>query len=172
MTRFVFFFFPLLALILAACSGTAAKTPAAQVNASANAGESSGTASSGTASSGTAAGGDALARADEQGAVTVTVTPINLSSPGDTLDFDVSLQTHMVDLSMDIASLSTLKTDTGVTIKGTAWDGPKGGHHVMGKLSFPASQDGKPVLEGAKTLTLTIRDVDAAERTFSWDITR
>ena len=159
MKRKFLFFLPLLALILAACSGTAVKTAAASSNTTANTNAS-------------VNGANALARADNQGAVTVNVTPTNLTSPGETLDFDVSLETHMVDLSMDIASLSTLKTDTGITVKATAWNGPKGGHHVKGKLSFPTSQDGKSILQGAKTLTLTIRNVDAAERTFSWQITK
>ncbi len=157
MKRIALFFLPLLALILAACSGTTGKSAALQANTNVNSSES---------------GANPLAREDKQGAVTVTVTPTNLSSPSETLDFDVSLQTHMVDLNMDFAALSTLKTDTGVTVKATIWNGPKGGHHVNGKLSFPASQNGKSILQGAKTLTLSIQNVDAAERTFSWVITK
>ncbi len=159
MKRIALFCLPLLALILAACSATASKAPVVPANSNA---------------SSSASGGDAnsLERADQQGAVTVSLIPLNLSNPGETLDFDVSLQTHSVNLSMDLAALSTLKTDTGVTVKATAWNGPKGGHHVEGKLTFPAKQDGKLVLEGAKTLTISIQNVDAAERIFSWEITK
>ena len=161
MKRILFFLIPFLALLLAACSGIPAKTAAAPVIANTNS----------NARKNAAVGNvNSLERADEQGSVTVTVAPTNLSSPGETLDFNVSLQTHMVDLSMDIAALSTLQIDTGVTVKAVSWDGPKGGHHVKGKLSFPASQDGKSILKGAKTLTLTIKDVDAAQRTFTWEI--
>jgi hypothetical protein len=42
-----------------------------------------------------------LSRTDEQGAVIVVVEPVNLDSPGETLDFEVSLDTHSVDLSTD-----------------------------------------------------------------------
>ena len=109
-----------------------------------------------------------LARADEQGAVTVAVTPLNLNKPGQTLDFEVAMNTHSVDLSMDLSALATLTTDAGRTVRATGWDAPKGGHHVSGRLSFPASVDGAPLLKGAKKLTLTLQNVDAPERTFTW----
>ena len=157
MKRTILFLLPILVLILSACSGTAAKTAIAPASANSNSAESS---------------TNLLERSDKQGAVTVTVTPINLKAPVDALDFNVSLQTHSVDLSMDVASLSTLKTDTGISVKGASWDGQKGGHHVTGKLSFPVSQDGKPVLQGAKTVTVTIQNIDAPERTFTWDVTK
>ncbi len=161
MKRKLLFLIPVMVLILAACSGNAVKTAAAPVSANAKS-NTGGNAAVGNANS--------LERADGQGSVTVTVTPVNLSNPGETLDFDVSLQTHMVDLSMDIAALSSLKTDTGVTVKAASWDGPKGGHHVKGKLTFPASQDKKSILQGAKTLTLVIQNVDAGQRTFTWEL--
>ncbi len=77
---------------------------------------------------------------DQQGAVSVEVTPVNLNDPGDTLYFKVALNTHSVDLSMDLASLSTLNTDNGLTINGTLWDAPMGGHHVSGVLSFSMAE--------------------------------
>lgn len=111
-----------------------------------------------------------LTRSDEQGAVTVEVTPLNLDNPSDQLEFDVLLNTHSVDLSMDLATLATLTTNTGVTIPATLWDAPRGGHHVEGKLIFPATEDGKPILEGVIKLTLTIVNVDASSRIFEWDL--
>jgi hypothetical protein len=117
----------------------------------------------------TATSGD-LARIDEQGAVLVEVTPVNLTDPGDTLTFEVGLNTHSVDLSMDLVPLATLATDRGITVQASQWDAPRGGHHVSGKLVFPGSADGQPILEGVKTLTLTIKDLDVPERVFSWDL--
>lgn len=111
-----------------------------------------------------------LTRSDGQGAVTVDVTPLNLDNPSDQLEFDVVLDTHSVDLSMDLAALATLTTDTGVTIPATLWDAPRGGHHVEGKLIFPATNDGKSILDGATKLTLTIVDVDAPSRVFDWQL--
>ncbi len=111
-----------------------------------------------------------LARTDSQGAVTVEVTPLDLNNAGQTLDFEVAMNTHSVNLGMDLATLATLTTDTGRTVRATAWSAPKGGHHVSGQLSFPASVDGTPLLKGAKKLTLTLQNVDAPERTFTWDL--
>lgn len=113
---------------------------------------------------------DDLARTDEQGAVIVEVTPVNLTNPGEALEFEVDLNTHSVDLSMDLGPLATLTTDGGKTVQASQWDAPSGGHHVSGKLIFPATIEGQPVLEGAKKLTLTIKDLDSLERIFSWDL--
>ena len=114
-------------------------------------------------------GGD-LTRMDDQGAVVVQVTPLNLDAATDTLEFDVSMNTHSVDLRMDLAQLATLTTDAGLTIQAAKWDATPGGHHVPGKLIFPATQNGKSILDGAGRLTLTIVDVDAPSRTFEWSL--
>lgn len=112
-----------------------------------------------------------LTRVDQQGAIMVEVNPLNLETPAaKNLEFDVALETHSVDLSMDLATLSTLTTDTGLTVQATLWDAPRGGHHVSGKLIFPATKDGKSILEGASMLTLTILNVDAPARVFEWDL--
>ena len=111
-----------------------------------------------------------LARSDEQGAVVFQITPLDLNTSADPLEFDVAMNTHSVDLSMDLATLSTLTTDTGVTVQATKWEAPGGGHHVDGKLIFPATQNGKSILEGASKLTLTIVKVDAASRVFEWEL--
>ena len=114
--------------------------------------------------------GTDLARTDEQGSVGFVVTPLNLTSPGETLDFDVTMDTHSVDLSWDLAAQSTLRTDTSVEVKGLNWPAG-GGHHYEGTLTFPAtSADGKSVLEGASRLTLTIQGTDVPTRVFEWDL--
>jgi len=116
------------------------------------------------------AGSGEMSRLDEQGAVIVEVTPLNLGTPADTLEFDVAMNTHSVDLSMDLAHLATLTTDAESTVQATKWDAVPGGHHVSGKLIFPSMQDGKSILEGANKLTLTIINVDAASRVFEWEL--
>lgn len=113
---------------------------------------------------------DDLTRTDSQGAVTVEVTPLNLDNPSGRLEFDVVMDTHSVDLNMDLAPLATLTTDTGITVQATLWDAPRGGHHVAGKLIFPATNDGMAILDGAGKLTLTIVSVDAPSRVFEWDL--
>ena len=115
-------------------------------------------------------GSGEMTRMDEQGAVIFEVTPLNLGTPADTLEFDVAMNTHSVDLGMDLAQLATLSTDTGLTIQAEKWDATPGGHHVDGKLIFPSAQNGTSFLEGASTLTLTIVNVDAASRVFEWEL--
>ncbi|MBN8579207.1 MAG: hypothetical protein J0L96_00955 [Anaerolineae bacterium] len=113
---------------------------------------------------------DSATRMDDQGAIIFEVTPLDLNQTADALEFNIVLTTHSIDLSMDLAATATLSTDTGVTVKSTLWDAPRGGHHVEGKLIFPATQDGKSILEGAGKLTLTITNVDAPTRIFEWEL--
>ena len=108
-------------------------------------------------------------RVDEQGAVTVEITPLNLNNAWKSIDFQVDMNTHSVDLSMDLAALATLTTDTGQIVQASLWDASLGGHHVGGKLSFPGSAETGSVLEGAKKITLTLLNVDTPERVFVWE---
>lgn len=108
-------------------------------------------------------------KADDQGQVSVVVTPQNLNNAWDTIDFWVDMNTHSVDLAMDLAALATITTDSGVIVQAARWDGPAGGHHVSGTLSFPATVGGIPVLEGVTKLTLTLLEVDVPERIFIWE---
>lgn len=112
-----------------------------------------------------------LARTDEQGEVVVIVTPMNLGQPAETLDFDVALDTHSIDLSMDLAQMAELSTDKGVVVRPIKWDAPMGGHHVAGTLSFPAIMDGVSILDGVTTLTIKMIEVAAPERIFTWQLT-
>jgi hypothetical protein len=111
-----------------------------------------------------------LTKSDSQGLVTVEITPLNLGKQGENLIFTVSMNTHSVDLSMDLAKLSVLSTDTGKTIPAIQWEAPSGGHHVEGKLVFPTTLDGKNLFEGAQSFTISIINVDAPLRTFSWQL--
>lgn len=166
------FLLPLLlsvALFLAACTPATA-TPNPTEPQTAPTVQEQSNVQSGAASPEPAAPVDDLARSDAQGAVTVSVTPLNLTNPSEQLKFDISLETHSVDLSMDLAALSTLTTDTGLTVQATTWDAPRGGHHVQGTLIFPATQDGKSILEGASKVTLSITNVDAPTRVFEWQL--
>lgn len=111
-----------------------------------------------------------LTKSDTQGAVSVEVKPENLDKPGDALIFEVSMNNHSVDLGMDLTQLAVLTTDTGKTVQALEWVAPRGGHHVAGKLSFPATLDGRNLLDGASSFTITINNVDAPTRTFTWQL--
>jgi hypothetical protein len=105
---------------------------------------------------------------DDQGAVSVSVTPVD-GNPNE-LNFEVSLDTHSVDLNMDLAQLAVLQTDTGISVAAFAWQSPMGGHHSSGLLTFPAEVNGSAILSGASQITLVITGVDAPERNFVWDL--
>jgi hypothetical protein len=111
-----------------------------------------------------------LGRTDTQGSVEFAVTPLNLGAPGATVDFQVAMNTHSVDVAWDLAAQSSLTTDTGLEVTGLGW--PVGtGHHYEGTLTFPAkTADGRALLAGAKMLTLTIRNTDVAQRIFVWAV--
>jgi len=166
-----------LALLLAACgSATAASStlPAARLEATTPAQPTTQTAETSPAQPGQPVGQAIMQlpeRSDAQGAVEVVVKPLDLGKTSQQLKFEVSLNTHSVDLSMDLTALATLTTDTGLTVQALAWDAPKGGHHASGTLTFPVSTaDGKEILDGASKLTLVIKNVDAPERSFTWDL--
>ena len=163
--------FLILSLVLAACSATATPLPpstAAQEDPQPFDQTQDKPAPVSTESS--SPSNDSAMRIDQQGAIIIEITPLNLDSPTDTFEFDVVMTTHSIDLSMDLATLSTLTADTGVSVESTLWDAPLGGHHVEGKLIFPATKDGKPILEGATKLTVTILKVDASSRIFEWEL--
>jgi hypothetical protein len=155
MKRILVILVVLLSILLSACSGSTASTGQAQPNT----GEKTGSQQP-----------SILERKDSQGAVVVTVTPVNLENPGETLDFNISMQTHSVELDMDLPSLSTLSTDTGAALQGSIWNGTKGGHHVKGTLSFSTPKESTSLMEDVKVITLKIQNVDASERVFSWEV--
>jgi hypothetical protein len=112
---------------------------------------------------------EGISRLDTQGAVEVEVIPKEIRQMEGMLDFEVLLNTHSIDLSMDLAQLSILETDTGFSLTAAAWSGLPGGHHISGVLSFPAESDGLQALADASRIIITIRDIDAPERVFVWE---
>jgi hypothetical protein len=156
-------FLTMLAIVLAGCSGAAATREGVPATVTRTIVPSA-TAPSPVGST------DGETRTDEQGAVIFEVTPLTLDSPGDTLDFEVVMNTHSIDLGWDLAAQSVLQTDTGLEVRGTSW--PVGnGHHYGGTLSFPAvTNDGENLLEGVGMLTLVIRGTDVPERLFVWEL--
>ncbi len=101
---------------------------------------------------------------DSGGDVTVSVTPVELSL-GFPASFDLTFETHSVDLDFDVEGVATLTDGKNTPFTGH-WDGsPPGGHHRSGTLRFT------PELDKSKTLTLTLRDIAGiAERTFTWEV--
>lgn len=108
----------------------------------------------------------ATTRTSEGGQVTVVV---DWTGPGDGAVFDVTLDTHSVDLDALDLSDAVLRNDRGETLAATTWTAPKGGHHREGALAFEG--DASTFFAGATSIELVIRGVgDIAERTLRWDI--
>jgi hypothetical protein len=107
---------------------------------------------------------------DEQGAIIVEITPINSSEARNSLNFNVKLTTHSIDLTMDLTKLTTLSTDSGAPVQAILWNGPRGGHHIEGILTFPSFSGNQTLLAGATKLTIKIQDLDVPERTFTWNL--
>jgi hypothetical protein len=108
----------------------------------------------------------------EAGGVVVDVIPLNLGDENATsLDFRVALNTHSVELNKNLAQIAVLRVDDQ-EIPASSWQGPIGGHHVSGVLSFPATEEsGQPLLQGANTVSLVIKGLGGvAERTFTWQL--
>lgn len=103
-------------------------------------------------------------RADEQSNVTVTVMPLDLSPESPEWRFDVSMDTHSVELDQDMASVSALFDDSGREYRPLAWDGATGGHHREGVLIF------KRITPTPRSLRLQITGIAEATRTFVWQL--
>jgi len=113
------------------------------------------------------------ARVDARGGVQVTVVPIQLSRGAEQLVFEVALDTHSIDLSFDLAAQAILRNDQGRTVQALFWDGGQGGHHLRGRLSFPARDAAGAPLLGPETRALELVLVGIAgvqERIFRWEV--
>ena len=102
---------------------------------------------------------------NEDGNVTVTVTPKVLEI-GKNPVFEIEFETHSVDLSFDVSKQSVLVDDKAVSLNQSVWDGsPPGGHHRSGTLSFNNS------LTQTNNVELIIKNIaGVAERKYKWNL--
>ncbi len=106
-------------------------------------------------------------QSNNEKAVTVEVTPLNLPQGGTSLDFEVAFNTHSVELAFDPAKISVLRDDQGHEYPALAWKGGgPTGHHRSGTLRF------KVFDHPTKFVEVVIRDVAGVpERVFRWNLT-
>lgn len=109
---------------------------------------------------------DPMMQTSDGGQVTVVVGWAGRSAGA---VFDVTLDTHSVDLdALDLAD-ATLRNDRGETLTARPWSAPKGGHHREGTLTFDG--DATAFVAGAKWIELVITGVgDLPERTLRWEV--
>lgn len=104
-------------------------------------------------------------KTDEQSAVTVTVTPIDISPESAEWKFEVVMDTHSVELDQDMTKSAVLIDDQGKEYTPLKWDGPTGGHHREGILIF------NPISPLPQSLELKIKDIGGIpERLFIWSM--
>ena len=104
------------------------------------------------------------------GAITVEVTPL---ASDDALEvaFAVTLDTHSVDLSFDLAERATL-TIGAAKFSATAWEPETpGGHHVPGVLRFVIDQFAAAQLSELSEVTLELHDIDGQHVTLNFPLT-
>lgn len=105
-------------------------------------------------------------KTDDQLAVTVIITPIDISFESKEWKFDIVMSTHSVELDQDMIRAAVLVDDFGKKYSPVKWDdAPAGGHHREGVLIFA------PVVPYPRYLTLNIKDIGDAQRSFSWILT-
>jgi len=106
----------------------------------------------------------ATTQTSEGGQVTVVV---DWAGPADGAQFDVSLDTHSVDLDALDLSDAVLRNDRGETLAVQSWAALKGGHHREGALAFEGNAT--PFLAGTAWIELVLSGVgDLPERTLRW----
>jgi hypothetical protein len=97
----------------------------------------------------------------EAGEVTVEIDPVTIDDDG--ASFEITFDTHTVELDTDVARESTLEVD-GETWSGASWKGdPPSGHHREGTLTF------EPAGAATGTARLVIGGLDEPVEA-SWDL--
>lgn len=106
-------------------------------------------------------------KSNDEKAVTVEVTPLNLPQGGSSLDFEVAFNTHSVELDFDPTAISVLRDDQGHEYPALAWDGGgPTGHHRSGTLRFKVFDHPTNFVE------VVIRSIAGVpERVFRWNLT-
>ena len=104
-------------------------------------------------------------KTDNQAAVSITVTPIDISSQSKEWKFDIVMDTHSVELDQDMTESAVLIDGQDKEYKPIGWEGPSGGHHREGVLVFD------PIEPMPKYIELKIKNIGGVtERLFKWTI--
>lgn len=103
-------------------------------------------------------------QSDNQANVTVDITPKELDTGKAQNIFEVSLNTHSVEMDYDFSKVIILKDDRGNSYQAVEWTGGRGGHHVSGYILFPA------INLQAEEVELSILGVGGVDRVFKWTI--
>ena len=103
-------------------------------------------------------------KVDDQASVTVTVTPTLLSEESEEWKFDVVMDTHSVELDQDMTKVAIIINEQGKEYKALNWEGPTGGHHREGILTFSR------ITPTPKSVEIKISDIGGVVRSFKWQL--
>lgn len=106
---------------------------------------------------------DSLTQTKSMGAVEVEITPTKLEV-GKNMTFELSLNTHSVELNYDYTKILIAQDNNGNTYKATSWSGGESGHHLSGEVEF------EPLFEEAKSIKLNVNGIDNQKEVFEWKI--
>ena len=101
-------------------------------------------------------------KTDDHASVTITVTPTLLSAESGEWKFDVVMDTHSVELDQDLIKTTVLIDDQGKEYKPISWEGPVGGHHREGVLTF------SQIIPPPQSVELKISGIGDVVRSFVW----
>ena len=101
---------------------------------------------------------------NSQASVSVEIMPKQLGLKQGRNIFEVSLDTHSVDLDFNFTKIIVLKDDLGNLYPALEWTGGQSGHHLSGDIIFPA------ISEQAKSIELQMNDINGVDRIFEWTL--
>lgn len=99
---------------------------------------------------------------DDQENVAVAVSPLDLSPQSAEWRFDVTMNTHSAELDQDMTKSAVLVDDQGREYKPLKWEGPTGGHHREGVLTFPQ------ITSTSRLIKLKFTGISDIVRIFTW----
>lgn len=103
-------------------------------------------------------------KTDDQARVTVDVIPTILGVNESQNIFEVSFNTHSVEMDYNFSKTIILKDNLGNVYEALQWTGNRGGHHISGDIIFLALNS------QASSVEININGVGGVDRIFKWDL--
>jgi hypothetical protein len=109
-------------------------------------------------------------QSDSQNGVTFSIQPLNLGLSEETINFQVTFDALEELTNQDLTSQASLSNDFHWSVRPVSWSGSLEGSRFSGILSFPAEFEGEDFLYQMASITITLTNLKAPQRQFSWQI--
>lgn len=104
-------------------------------------------------------------KTDSQGEVEIEVAPLNISKESASWDFQISTNTHTVEIQEDLSAAFDLVDDKGSVYEPIEWNGAPSGHHRTGILRF------QPISPFPSFIEMRIKEIGGVPlRVLRWDL--